>query len=192
LEGNVDDEDSEDVEAAESIYAKNRKACEDKITFKVRSIGIDLIEDVSITGETGETHVDKKARYVRTMQELNNSFNAFCAKCIGSKFEKVSVTTLAFALKELMEDLFELFETDAVKVILYHGNKEVFADLIDLAILHANHEIYIEEGFMPLLVLVTDGIMLPAGITILIPPVNILLVGFQESFETLFRLRGIL
>lgn len=33
-----------------------------------------------------------------------------------------------------MEDLFELFETDAVKVILYHGNKEVFADLIDRAL----------------------------------------------------------
>lgn len=48
----MDEEDSEDVEATESIYAKNRKACEDKITFKVRSIGIDLIEDVSITGET--------------------------------------------------------------------------------------------------------------------------------------------
>ena len=62
----------------------------------------------------------------------------------------------------------------------------------DLTILHANHEIYIEEGFVPLLVLITDGIMLPAGITILIPPVNILPVGFQESFETFFRLRGIL
>ena len=131
LEGNVDDDDAD---AVESIYAKNRKACEDKITFRVRSIGVDLIEDVNITGEIGETHVDKKARYVRTMQELNNSFNAFCAKCIGSKFEKVSVTTLAFALKELMEDLFELFETDAVKVILYHSNRPVFADLIDRAL----------------------------------------------------------
>ena len=131
LEGNADD-GSEG--GAENICAKNRKACQDKVTLKVRSIGIDLIEDVSITGETGETHVDKKARYVRTMQELNNSFNAFCAKCIGSKFEKVSITTLAFALKELMEDLFELFETDAVKVILYHGNKDVFADLIDRAL----------------------------------------------------------
>lgn len=131
LEGNVDDDDAD---AVESIYAKNRKACEDKITFRVRSIGVDLIEDVNITGEIGETHVDKKARYVRTMQELNNSYNAFCAKCIGSKFEKVSVTTLAFALKELMEDLFELFETDAVKVILYHSNRPVFADLIDRAL----------------------------------------------------------
>ncbi len=142
LEGNFDpfadgteeDENSGNDEATVSIYAKNRKACEDKITFKVRSIGIDLIEDLSITGEIGETHVEKKARYVRTMQELNNSFNAFCAKCIGAKFEKVSVATLAFALKELMEDLFELFETDAVKVILYHGNKEVFRDLIDRAL----------------------------------------------------------
>lgn len=132
LEGNTDEDDGGD--SGESIYAKNRKACEDKITFRVKSIGVDLIEDVNITGEIGETHVDKKARYVRTMQELNNSYNAFCAKCIGSKFEKVSVTTLAFALKELMEDLFELFETDAVKVILYHGNRPVFADLIDRAL----------------------------------------------------------
>ncbi len=131
LEGNADDDEDD---AVESIYAKNRKACEDKITFRVRSIGVDLIEDVSITGEIGETRVDKKARYVRTMQELNNSYNAFCAKCIGSKFEKVSVTTLAFSLKELMEDLFELFETDAVKVILYHSNRPVFADLIDRAL----------------------------------------------------------
>ncbi len=133
LEGNGMDETT-DNGATESICAKNRKACEDKVTFKVRSIGVDLIEDVSITGEVGETHIEKKARYVRTMQELNNSFNAFCANCVGSKFEKVSITTLAFALKELMEDLFELFETDAVKVILYHGNKEVFGDLIDRAL----------------------------------------------------------
>ena len=132
LEGNTDEDDGDD--SGESIYAKNRKACEDKITFRVKSIGVDLIEDVNITGEIGETHVDKKARYVRTMQELNDSYNAFCAKCIGSKFEKVSVTTLAFALKELMEDLFELFETDAVKVILYHSNRPVFAGLIDRAL----------------------------------------------------------
>ncbi len=133
LDGNADDDD-DGGNSGESIYAKNRKACEDKITFRVRSIGVDLIEDVNITGEIGETHVDKKARYVRTMQELNNSYNAFCAKCIGSKFEKVSVTTLAFALKELMEELFELFETDAVKVILYHSNRPVFAGLIDRAL----------------------------------------------------------
>lgn len=141
LEGNIEEDedatgnaDGGNGGAAESIYAKNRKAVEDKITFKVRSIGIELVEDLSITGEVGEIQVGKKAKYVRTMQELNNSFYAFCAKLIGSKFEKVSVTTLGFALKEVMEDLFELFETDAVKVILYYGNQAVFIDLIDRAL----------------------------------------------------------
>ena len=137
LEGNGaadDNSDGGNNEAMESTCAKNRKAVEDKLTFKVRSIGVELIEDVNITGEVGETHVDKKARYVRTMQELSDSFNAFCAKCVGSKFEKVSITTLGFALKELMEEIFELFETDAVKVILYHGNKPVFEDLVDRAL----------------------------------------------------------
>ena len=139
LEGDFDKDkessvDGGDGSATESIYAKNRKAVEDKITFKVHSIGIDLVEDLSITGEVGEVRIGKKARYVRTMQELNNSFNAFCSQRIGSQFEKVSVTTLGFALKELMEDLFELFETDAVKVILYHTNKPVFIDLIDRAL----------------------------------------------------------
>ena len=141
LEGNIEEDedatgnaDGGNGGAAESIYAKNRKAVEDKITFKVRSIGIELVEDLSITGEVGEIQVGKKAKYVRTMQELNNSFYAFCAKRIGSKFEKVSVTTLGFALKEVMEDLFELFETDAVKVILYYGNQAVFIDLIDRAL----------------------------------------------------------
>ena len=141
LEGNFEDDDETSGNAdgnngstGESIYAKNQKAVEDKITFKVHSIGIDLVEDLSITGEVGEVHVGKKARYVRTMQELNNSFNAFCAQRIGSQFEKVSVATLGFALKELMEDQFELFETDAVKVILYHTNKPVFIDLIDRAL----------------------------------------------------------
>lgn len=129
-----DDDANDNYQGAENVCAKNRNIVKDKITFKVRSIGVDLIEDVNITGEVGETHVDKKARYVRTMQELNNSFNAFCAKCIGAKFEKVSVTTLAFDLKELMEEIFELFETDAVKVILYHKNKPVFEDLVDRAL----------------------------------------------------------
>ena len=124
----------EPTPGGESLYAKNRRACEDKVTFKVRSIGVSLIEDVNITGEVGATRVEKKARYVRTMQELNKAFNAFCAKQIGAQFEKVSVTTLAFALKELMEEFFELFETDAVKVILYHANMPVFEDVIHRAL----------------------------------------------------------
>lgn len=133
LEGNNDDEAPTD-ESLESNYAKNRKACEDKIAFNVNDIAIDVIEDVNISGEVGNVHVDKKARYVRTMRELYDSFNAFCAKCIGAKFEKVSITALSFALKELMSNLFELQEVDAVKVVLYKSNLPVFEDLIGRAL----------------------------------------------------------
>lgn len=38
------------------------------------------------------------------------------------------------ALLEVMEDLFELFESDAIKVILYHANRPKFADIIEKAL----------------------------------------------------------
>ena len=130
LEGNNENE----TPGGESNFAKNRKACEDKIAFNVSDIAIDVIEDVNISGEVGNVHVDKKARYVRTTQELYDSFNAFCSSCIGAQFEKVSITTLAFVLKELMSNLFELQEFDAVKVVLCKSNLPVFEDLIDKAL----------------------------------------------------------
>ena len=59
---------------------------------------------------------------------------AFCAKELGNGYEKVSIKTLAVALLEVMEDLFELFESDAIKVILYHTNRPKFADIIEKAL----------------------------------------------------------
>ena len=120
----------EDEYAHESQHSKNRRAVMNKIEFRVQSIGVEIIEDLNITGEVGQTLAANKAKYIRTMQELNAAFNVFCARLIGSQFEKVSVPTLGMALKEAMEQLFGLFETDAVKVILYHKNRLRFEDII--------------------------------------------------------------
>ena len=49
------------------------------------------MEDLSITGEVGQTMIRNKAKYVRTMQELNAAYMAFCAKMLGSGYEKVSI-----------------------------------------------------------------------------------------------------
>ena len=106
----------------------------DKIEFKVQSIGVEIIEDLNITGEVGQILAANKAKYIRTMQELNATFNVFCARLIGAQFEKVSIPTLGMALKEAMEQLFGLFETDAVKVILYHKNRPRFEDIISRAL----------------------------------------------------------
>lgn len=132
LEG-VDENEVDDEERASQTY-KNRKAVEDKITFNVKSISIDIVEDLEITGEVARILIQEKAKYVRTMQELNSTFFAFCAKMLGGSYEKVSIRTLAINLKEVMEELFELFETDAVKVILFHANRPKFEDIIKRAL----------------------------------------------------------
>lgn len=124
----------EDGSEHESQISKNRRAVMDKIEFKVQSIGVEIIEDLNITGEIGQTLAANKAKYIRTMQELNATFNVFCARLIGAQFEKVSIPTLGMALKEAMEQLFGLFETDAVKVILYHKNRPRFEDIISRAL----------------------------------------------------------
>lgn len=124
----------EDEYAHESQHSKNRRAVMNKIEFRVQSIGVEIIEDLNITGEVGQTLAANKAKYIRTMQELNAAFNVFCARLIGSQFEKVSIPTLGMALKEAMEQLFGLFETDAVKVILYHKNRLRFEDIIRRAL----------------------------------------------------------
>lgn len=133
----LDGEDDEEKDGAgnQSQAFKNRDAVKDKINFNVKSISIDIVEDLNITGEVGRTLIDSKAKYVRTMQELDTTFMAFCAKMLGGKFEKVSIKTLAIALKESMEELFDTFETDAVKIILYHANRPKFADIIQRALL---------------------------------------------------------
>ena len=78
LDGIAEEEVSD--EDRESQTYKNRKAVEDKINFNVRSIGIEIVEDLSITGEVGQTMIRNKAKYVRTMQELDAAYMAFCAK----------------------------------------------------------------------------------------------------------------
>lgn len=132
LDGMPEEEISEEDRVSQTY--KNRKAVEDKINFNVKSIGIEIVEDLSITGEVGQTMIRNKAKYVRTMQELNAAYMAFCAKMLGNGYEKVSIKTLAVALLEIMEDLFELFESEAIKVILYHGNRPKFADIIERAL----------------------------------------------------------
>ena len=121
FDGEVEQDLSQEDRASQ-IY-KNRQAVVDKINFNVASISIDIVEDLEITGEIGQTMIKNKAKYVRTMSELNIAFMAFCAQVLGGTYERVSVKTLAIALQEAMEELFELFESDAIKVILFRANR---------------------------------------------------------------------
>jgi type III restriction enzyme len=129
-----DEEVNPDENERKSQAAINREAVKGKINFNVSSISIDIVEDLEITGEVGTTMIQNKAKYVRTSDELETTFLAFCAKALGGTFEKVSIKTLALDLEEAMEGLFELFENEAIKVILYYANRPKFEDIIKKAL----------------------------------------------------------
>ncbi len=121
-------------EARENQQIINRRTVGDRLKFQIQGIGIDVVEDQKVTGEQETIIVDKKKHYVRTTQELNAAFFAFCAKAMGSRFEKVSITTLAYALKEVLNGIFGLEETDALKMVLYHGNRPKIEAVVGLAL----------------------------------------------------------
>ena len=120
-------------------YRNREKAISQRgINFNVRNISTDIVRDLEMTGEVGIKIVESKAAYVNNVADLTALFLAFCKRLIGNDYEQRSVKTLGGALKEVMEELFEVFEYDAMKVVLsndnVHHNRPKFERLIAKAI----------------------------------------------------------
>ena len=131
-----DDEDQEPVEQ-ESVAIKNMNLVKDKynIKFDVMSLGVKVPEDFVFQNELGVIDVEgKKHEFARSAGEVRRIFINYCRSLLGS-FEKAhSTDVLAGYLLQAMEELFELFETDAMKVILYHANQPKFTEIITRAL----------------------------------------------------------
>jgi len=142
-----DDEDIPDSEPDESIAAQNRKQVEqnEHIKFDVLRLGVEVPENIVFQNEVGIIDIDKRERreFAKSPGEVHRIYIDFCRSLLGS-FEKAhSTDVLAGYLLQVMEELFELFETDAMKVILYHANKPKFTDIIVKAL--ANYERKLQE-----------------------------------------------
>ena len=142
-----DDEDIPDSEPDKSIAAQNRKQVEqnEHIKFDVLRLGVEVPENVVFQNEVGIIDIDKRERkeFAKSAGEVHRIYIDFCRSLLGS-FEKAhSTDILAGYLMQAMEILFELFETDAKKVILYHANKPKFTDIITKAL--ANYERKLQE-----------------------------------------------
>ncbi len=124
------DNDNVSYKDIENSQMKNREAVERLLTFKIKDLSISVVEGVQLTDEIGQIAVNDKAEYKRSSQEINKLYNDFCSKLIGSKFEKVSVTTLGYVLKEVLENLFGLQESDIAKFVLNPNNSPKFEDVI--------------------------------------------------------------
>ena len=115
----------------ESKVAENRRIAQQRdIRLDVKNVNIDIPTDVFFQNDIGTVDVGEKFKYARTAGEVNRVYVDFCRSLLGSFERSHSTDVLANYLVEAIEDLFEIFETDAKKVILYHTNKKQFKDVI--------------------------------------------------------------
>lgn len=122
-------------EGAMNIAAKNRITMRGKIRFDVNTINVEIPQDVKVEFVPGIQDISSETfKYARTAGEVDRVFRAYCREQLGS-FEKAhSTDVLANYLLEILEELFEIFETEAKKVVLYHENKPRFSDVIQKAL----------------------------------------------------------
>lgn len=131
-------DEEDDPQEQENFAIKNVELVKEKenIKFDVMSIGVKVPEDIVFQNEQGIIDVEgNKHEFAKSAGEVRRIYIGYCRSLLGS-FEKAhSTDVLAGYLLQAMEDLFELFEIDAMKVILYHANKPKFTDIITRALI---------------------------------------------------------
>ena len=122
------------MESFESTSEKSSECfCERKGIHLFHNV--EIPEGVVFQNEVGVINVkNERHKFARSAGEVYRIYLDYCRSLLG-KYEKAhSLGVLASYLMTVMEDLFDLFETDAQKVILYHANKPKFTDIITTAL----------------------------------------------------------
>lgn len=134
-----DDEETQEPEPPQNIAEQNRKQIEQNlnIKFDVLRLGVEVPENIVFQNELGVIDVEgHKHEFAKSAGEVRRIYIDYCRSLLGSFEKSHSTDVLAGYLLQAMEELFELFETDAMKVILYHANKPKFTDIIEKALVN--------------------------------------------------------
>ena len=130
-------EESNDEEIdMQSTIAKNRQAAErQRIRLDVKNVNIEIPADIFFQNDVNTTiETGQKAKFTRTAGEVDRVYIDWCRQMLSGYEKAHSTGVLANYLLEAMENLFELFETEAKKVVLYHENRPKFADVVSRAL----------------------------------------------------------
>lgn len=132
-EGEESDYQQIDVQ---STIAKNRQAAErQRIRLDVKNVNIEIPADIFFQNDVNTTiETGQKAKFTRTAGEVDRVYIDWCRQMLSGYEKAHSTGVLANYLLEAMENLFELFETEAKKVVLYHENRPKFADVVSKAL----------------------------------------------------------
>ena len=127
-------EDPQEPISLSNNAQNNRIAASKYINFNVKSISIDIPKDLPILNELGVIEVNSKVKFARTESELKRVFDDFCLKQLTEWEKHQSLAMLENAIEEAMESLFDVFETDVKKIVLYHVNRPKFVEVIHAAL----------------------------------------------------------
>ena len=132
-EGEESDYQQIDVQ---STIARNRQAAErQRIRLDVKNVNIEIPADIFFQNDVNTTiETGQKAKFTRTAGEVDRVYIDWCRQMLSGYEKAHSTGVLANYLLEAMENLFELFETEAKKVVLYHENRPKFADVVSRAL----------------------------------------------------------
>lgn len=136
MEGLGGEPTSGGIDTQSEAYQKREKV-RSFIRFDVKNVNIEIPKDVVFQNEESSIHVGEEGRvkFARSVGELQKIFSDFCYKLLGGNFErKHSTGVLAGYLLAYMEEHFEVIETEAIKVILYHANRPKFEEVITYAL----------------------------------------------------------
>lgn len=124
-----------DPDPTQTIVKYNRlQAARHLVEFDVKNIETIVPKDMTIQDEAGRYEVEKKARFARTQNEVDNLFWIFCQKNVGGFAKADSTPVMVGALMRVMEDLFGKFEIEAKRIILHPNNQSRFEDVIRVAV----------------------------------------------------------
>lgn len=120
----------------QSTIVKNRQSAErQRIRLDVKNVNIEIPADIFFQNDVNTTiETGQKAKFTRTAGEVDRVFIDWCRQMLSGYEKAHSTGVLANYLLEAMENLFELFETEAKKVVLYHENRPKFADVVSRAL----------------------------------------------------------
>ena len=133
-----DDDNADDFqsmpESTQKASAHNRERVSNKIRLDVRNINVEIPTDMVFQNDLGVIEASERHKFARSMGEVNLIFLDYCRSLLGAFEKSHSTDVLVGYLCDAMEELFDLFETDAKKVILFHGNRPKFTDIINKAL----------------------------------------------------------
>ena len=135
LEDEGEESDYQQIDV-QSTIVKNRQSAErQRIRLDVKNVNIEIPADIFFQNDVNTTiETGQKAKFTRTAGEVDRVYIDWCRQMLSGYEKAHSTGVLANYLLEAMENLFELFETEAKKVVLYHENRPKFADVVSRAL----------------------------------------------------------